>query len=75
MGKFFDASDRVNKNRSSKYFYSIHTYICTVKYKAKDCEITSFVQSETRTMAIDSVNLSMYKIKRFLTLRSSYHGR
>ena len=66
---FFDAPQLVNKNHSSTFhsmMFLFHTKIYTVKYKANDCENTLFVQRETRTTVLHSVNLSIYEIKTLL---------
>ena len=70
---FFDTPQRVTKNHSCALsmiwcFYFIHTEIYTFKYKANDCENTSFVQSETRTIGFHKVNLSVYGVKSFSIL-------
>ena len=39
------------------FFYSIHNEIYIVKYEANDCENRSFIQLETRTIILHSVNL------------------
>ena len=38
-------------------FYFIHNEIYIVKYEANDCENRSFIQLETRTIILHSVNL------------------
>ena len=77
--EFFDDLHRVNKNHSSTFhvrcFYShIETEICTLKWKANDCETITFVQSETRTIVLYTVNLRIYEIKsfHFIQLHSRY---
>ena len=72
-GEFFDTPQRVTKNHSCALsmiwcFYFIHTEIYTFKYEANDCENTSFVQSETRTIGFHKVNLSVYGVKSFSIL-------
>ena len=61
---FFDASQRLNKNRSSTFhgmMFLFHMFLeMTDKFQrmeANDCENTSFVQSETRTKVLHNVNL------------------
>ena len=66
---FFNAPLLMNKNHSSIFhsmMFLFHTKIYTVKYKANDCENTLFVQSETQTTVLHSVNLSIYEIKTLL---------
>ena len=61
---FFDASQRLNKNRSSTFhgmMFLFHMFLEMndkfQRMEANDCENTSFVQSETRTKELHNINL------------------
>ena len=47
-------------------FYFIPKFY-SVKYEANDCENTSFVHSETRTIILHTVNPSLYENKTLIT--------
>ena len=47
--------------------FLFHTKIYSVKYEANDCENTSFVHSETRTIILHTVNPSLYENKTLIT--------
>ena len=74
-GECFDTSQRGNKIAKALSTISCINFRRTriffpfqLRLEANKCENATFVQSETTTIALHSVNLSMYEIVTFSTL-------